>query len=249
MRLIIGTALLALLLCLPLSAVAADGYVSADVNLRTGPGTEYPAVTVVPRWTGLQVQGCVEGYSWCDVLVGAERGWIYAQYLQFVQGGEAVYINDYGPRLGIPIVTFSLGSYWDTYYPARPWYRYRGYWINHRPIYRPLPPPPSIRPPPRPPIGVRPPITRPPITRPPPRPRPPIGTGPGGRPPITTPLPRPPAGNGPGNRPPPNPGNGGNRPGPGAPDNGRPTPRPQPQPQTRPMPQNRTQQDGSQNNG
>jgi uncharacterized protein YraI len=217
MRLSIRTALLALLLCLPLPVFAVDGYVSADVNLRTGPGTEYPPVTLVPQWTGLQVQGCVEGYSWCDVVVGADRGWIYAQYLEYVQGGEPAYIYDNGPRLGIPIIVFSLGTYWDTYYFSRPWYRYRGNWINHRPIYRPLPPP-SMRPPPRPPI-VRPPINRPPINRPPPRPRPPITTPP--------PRPGPPTGPGPGGRPLPNPGNGGNRPGPNPGNRGnRPGPNP-----------------------
>ncbi|GAG06032.1 unnamed protein product, partial [marine sediment metagenome] len=103
MRLVSKLVLSVLLLCTSLSVFAADAYVNADVNLRSGPGTEYPAVTVVPRWTGLQVQGCVEGYSWCDVLVGADRGWIYAQYLQFVQNNnETVYLDGNGPQLGIP---------------------------------------------------------------------------------------------------------------------------------------------------
>ena len=259
MRRSLRIAVLVLLLCLSLPAFAVDGYVSADVNLRSGPGTEYPSVMVVPKWTGLQVQGCVDGYSWCDVQAGPDRGWVYVEYLEFVQGGEPVYINDNAPQLGIPIVVFSLGTYWDTYYRTRPWYGNRGYWINHRPIYRPLPPRrPGVRPPPRPPIGGRPPITRPPVTRPPvtrppvtrppvtrpPVTRPPGGNGPGGRPPITTPLPRPPGNGGPGGRPQPNPGNGGNRPGPGPGDSnsGRPPPRPQPQrPQPRPAPQNDTQ--------
>ncbi|MBN8887643.1 MAG: SH3 domain-containing protein [Rudaea sp.] len=234
MRLVSKLVLSVLLLCTSLSVFAADAYVNADVNLRSGPGTEYPAVTVVPRWTGLQVQGCVEGYSWCDVLVGADRGWIYAQYLQFVQNNnETVYLDGNGPQLGIPVVSFSLGAYWDSYYPSRPWYRNRGYWIDHRPIYRPLPPrPPSMRPPQRPPWGGG----RPPgdWRPPPPRPRPPGGNGPGGRPPVTTPPPRPPGGVGPGGRPLPNPGNGGNRPRPGDSNNGRPPPRPQ----TRPAQQN-----------
>jgi len=225
MRFATGLFLSAWLLCFSSAAFAADGYVSADVNLRAGPGTDYPAITVVPKWSGLQVQGCVDGYSWCDVQVGSERGWIYAQYLQFARdGGEPVYINDNGPQLGIPVVTFVLGTYWDSYYRTRPWYRQRGYWGSRpAPIYRPLPSrPPWTRPP-----------QRPPINRPPPlRPRPPIGAGPGGRPPITNPRPRPPIGAGPGSRPQPGQGN---RPGrPGDSNNGRP-----PRPQTRPA-----QQDG-----
>jgi uncharacterized protein YraI len=225
MRFATGLVLSALLLCLSSTVFAADGYVNADVNLRAGPGTDYPAVTVIPRWTGLQVQGCVDGYSWCDVVVGSERGWIYAQYLQFVRdNNEPVYLNDNGPQLGIPVVTFTVGTYWDSYYRTRPWYRQRGYWVGRPPpIYRPLPSrPPWNRPPPRPPI------TRPP----PPRPRPPIDSGPGGRPPVVNPppRPRPPPGTGPGGRPPPNPGNG--RPRPRDQNNVEPTPRSQTRPAT-----------------
>jgi uncharacterized protein YraI len=217
MRLLARTLLLVLLFSLPVSLYAADGYVSADVNLRSGPGTDYPAVTVVPQWTGLQVQGCIEGYSWCDVQVGPDRGWVYAQYLEILQNDQPAYIEQAAPQLGIPIVAFSLGMYWDTYYRSRPWYGYRSRWINYRPIYRPLPSrPPGMRPPSRPPIGARPPVNRPPIGRPPVT-RPPVQRPPVQRPPITRP-PNPGNGN---NRPGPgNPGNGGNRPGPGNPGNG-----------------------------
>ncbi len=231
MRGMVRITLFVTLLFLSLPALAVDGYAVTDVNLRAGPGTDYPSITVVPQWTGLQVQGCVDGYSWCDVQVGADRGWVYAQYLEFLQDNEPVYIEDNGPRLGIPIVTFSVGTYWDSYYRTRPWYRNRAYWVSRPPpIYRPLPSrPPGMRPPPRPPFhGGRPPVNRPPITRPPPRPRPPSQGGPGGRPPITTPAPRPPVGAGPGGRPQ----KPGNRPRPGDSNNG--TPRPQP----RSMPQN-----------
>lgn len=227
MRRMIRIALFVTLLFLSLPVLAADGYVLADVNLRAGPGTDYPAITVLPKWTGLQVQGCVEGYSWCDVRVGAERGWVYAEYLEVLQGNEAVYIEDGGPGLGIPVVTFSVAAYWDSYYRTRPWYRNRAYWVSRpAPIYRPPPlRPPGMRPPPRPPFnGGRPPIHRPP----PPRPQPPSQGGPGGRPPITRPPPRPPAGTGPGGRPQ----NPGNRPRPGDSNNGTPPPRPPPRSST-----------------
>jgi len=234
MRRMIRITLFVTLLFLSLPVLAADGYVISDVNLRAGPGTDYPSITVIPKWTGLQVQGCVDGYSWCDVQVGPDRGWVYGQYLEFMRGNEPVFIEDSGPQLGIPIVTFSVATYWDSYYRTRPWYSRRAYWVSRPPpIYRPPPArPPGMRPPPRPPFnGGRPPINRPP----PPRPRPPSQGGPGGRPPITKPPPRPPVGAGPGGRPP-NPGNGaggrppnpGNRPRPGDSNNGKPPPRPQP---------------------
>jgi hypothetical protein len=37
-----------------------------------------------------------------------------------------------GPTLGIPLVAFSIGNYWDNYYRGRPFWNNRSYWYNHR---------------------------------------------------------------------------------------------------------------------
>lgn len=162
---------------LPNSAWAQQqGYTTKQVNLRAGPSRDYPVVVTVPAGISLTVMGCVEGYRWCDVAVGSNRGWAYAGNIVNTYQGNNVPLLSYGPAIGVGIVAFSLGSYWDNYYTSYPWYPQRQNWINrprpynhygpgyapgygsgYRPGYRPGivrgAPPAQVRPvaPPRPP--------------------------------------------------------------------------------------------------
>lgn len=130
-------------LLLPVAAQAYDGVVTATVNLRAGPDIDYPAITMLPEGAPVSIQGCIDGWTWCDVIAGPDRGWVAGTYLQNDFGGERVYVTDYGSRIGIPILAFTLGTYWDSYYRGRPWYHDRGRWSSHRWGYRPPPRPPG----------------------------------------------------------------------------------------------------------
>lgn len=194
-------ACIALALCgwAPQLHAAPSATVLATVNLRAGPSTAYPVVAVMGQGTAVQVFGCEDGYGWCDVQVGASRGWVAADYLQMPSPSGPVVVASSGMLLALPIIAFSFGTYWDSYYRAYPWYVQRSYyypyWNRYPHGYPPPPryPPPGWRPPPPVP-GWRPP---PPVPgwRPPPGGYPPPGSGrpPGGaRPPATTlPAPRP----------------------------------------------------------
>lgn len=125
------------------AAAQTPGFVTTNVNLRAGPSTSYPAVTVLGAGTPLDIFGCLEGYSWCDVNWRGYRGWVAATYLQYDYRGRRVYLPDYAPTIGVPIVGFSVNNYWGRYYRDQPWYDDRYRWA----------PPPGGRPPPPPPGG------------------------------------------------------------------------------------------------
>ena len=211
---------LVLVLGLPSAAWAQYAFTTTTVNMRAGPDDSYPFVLRVFPNTQVQVHGCINDWSWCDVSVGFERGWIYAPYLWYPYQGNNVVVYGNGPMLGLPIITFGINSYWDRWYRYRPWWYQRNDWY-YRPPPPHRPPPSNWRPPPPPPPGWRPPPgARPPGWRPPP----PTG----GRPP-----PRPPPG---GEYPPPRPPPGGGRP-PTPPGSGNPPPpRPMPMPKPAPKP-------------
>jgi uncharacterized protein YraI len=161
-------------LIVPAASPAQTAYTGKTVNLRAGPSREYPLVARLPAGTPVEVNGCVDDWTWCDVSFGFDRGWVYAGNLEYPYQDRRVVILYDGPILGFPIVTFSVGPYWDTYYHARPWYSRRDYWAHRKapPHHWNRPPgshPPGYRPPaPRPP----PPVARPPVERPQPRPQP-----------------------------------------------------------------------------
>ena len=103
-------------------SAAYSGYSSVAVNLRAGPGREYPVVARITGGAEVNIMGCVGGWTWCDVAWGGTRGWVSGRYLR---DEDETGIVDYGPQVGIPIVTFQFGPYWDHYYRGRPFY---GHW-------------------------------------------------------------------------------------------------------------------------
>jgi uncharacterized protein YraI len=225
MRWLDGSMLLVGALALPAAAWAQVAYTTQAVNIRAGPDRQYPQVAWLPSGVSVNVIGCVEGYRWCDVAAGPNRGWVYAKFLAYPYQNQPVPIISGGAILGLPLITFSIGPYWDNYYRGRPWYGNRSYWYGrptpyYRPpqYYQPRPPvyvPPSSRPP-----GYLPPTHRPPGYVPPPQRPPGYAPPPGGRPPGG----RPPSGG-----PPPNTGQppGGRPPNAGRPSSGRPATHPQ----------------------
>jgi uncharacterized protein YraI len=96
--------------------------------MRAGPSNDFPIVTTVYDGSVVHVHGCVRGYTWCDVSWHGDRGWVYADYLTYRYHDRYVPIIEYGDEIDLPIVTFSIGNYWDDYYRGRPWFHNREHW-------------------------------------------------------------------------------------------------------------------------
>lgn len=124
-----AAALCALVAVPSIADAAVRGFSTANVNMRSGPSTAYPAVTVIPVGAPVTIHGCMSSVNWCDVAFAGGRGWVSGNYVQAAYQQRRVNV---GPRyyqpLGIPTVTFQVGNYWDRHYRGRDFYRDRDRW-------------------------------------------------------------------------------------------------------------------------
>jgi uncharacterized protein YraI len=118
-------------IAVPSLAQAQNAYTTEFVNLRAGPGLDYPVVFEVPPSQPLDSYGCLSDWSWCDVSVGGYRGWMAGQFIAYAYENNYVPLYVYGPRYHVPIISFNFVSYWDRWYSDRPWYHDRDRWSHY----------------------------------------------------------------------------------------------------------------------
>jgi uncharacterized protein YraI len=61
------------------SAMASSASASVDLNMRSGPGTQYRVIATIPRGGRVEVRGCSRG--WCDVIWSGRRGYASERFL------------------------------------------------------------------------------------------------------------------------------------------------------------------------
>jgi uncharacterized protein YraI len=108
-----------------LAAQAADatpGYVTSSVSLRAGPSTSYPRVVLLQRGALVDIHGCINGFTWCDIDWRGYRGWAPGRYLQVLYRQHRGPITSYGSYLSIPFIGFDIDIYWNNYYHSRPFF-------------------------------------------------------------------------------------------------------------------------------
>jgi len=87
-------------------AAAAPAVVQNDVNLRAGPGVEFPVIAAMPAGARVDVTGC-QG-SWCQVAFNGTAGWASRAYMGLGGGVAAAPTYGYAD-------TYSYGSYGPGY--------------------------------------------------------------------------------------------------------------------------------------
>ena len=108
-RTLIGAAAVALMLtgsAYAQTAVTA----TADLNIRSGPGPQYPVVGVIDVDGQAGLEGCLEDSKWCRVSYNGAQGWAYSDYLIADYSGREVVVTQRPPEAGIPMVKYEGSS-------------------------------------------------------------------------------------------------------------------------------------------
>jgi len=79
----------------------------ADLNIRSGPGPQYPVIGLISQNDSAVVNGCLEGSKWCVVDYNGAQGWAYSDYLAAELSGSTVVLTDTYSQVGVPVTTFT----------------------------------------------------------------------------------------------------------------------------------------------
>lgn len=101
-----GSAALGAVLAAPSLALAIEAVAVTDLNMRAGPGPQYPIVATIQINSAVDLQGCLEDSLWCQVNWQGNQGWSYAEYLAVTNAGEQVFVPQARTVLEIPVVAF-----------------------------------------------------------------------------------------------------------------------------------------------
>ncbi|GAA0786054.1 hypothetical protein E1180_02980 [Roseibium denhamense] len=121
----------------------AIAYTTANLNMRAGPGTNYPVLTTIPRGGGVTIFGCTADYRWCDAAFTTTKGWVSGKYLSY--GGDGIYYGRPIPNAGASVGVQRYHRNYPVYggpaianQPYRPYpYPYRDYTPYPRRYFEP----------------------------------------------------------------------------------------------------------------
>lgn len=86
MRKVIAVALVPILVTSPV--LSAPGVTTSSVNFRSGPGTQFSSIRVLPGGTAVDIGDCEESGSWCAITVKGQKGFVSGRYLEGTKEAE-----------------------------------------------------------------------------------------------------------------------------------------------------------------
>lgn len=121
-----------------------SGYTIRQSAMRAGPDRDYPRVRLIPASRSVDVFGCLNDWSWCDVGYRGDRGWVQGRWLSADYQGRRRAFPQAAPYLGIVVLSFVIGDYWNSNYRGRTFYSQRPQWErryndHYRPQWGPRP--------------------------------------------------------------------------------------------------------------
>ncbi|CAN7238616.1 DUF1236 domain-containing protein [Mesorhizobium sp. LjRoot246] len=98
-------------------AAFADTAVSAvtDLNVRAGPGPQYPVIGVLAAGQSATLNGCIENSKWCTIAEAGGRGWVYSDYVTADIGGSRVVLTERRSSVAVVSPPDDIGSYSTDY--------------------------------------------------------------------------------------------------------------------------------------
>jgi len=100
-------------------AAMADTAVSAitDLNVRAGPGPQYPVIGVLAAGQSATLDGCIENSKWCTIAEAGGQGWVYSDYVTADFGGARVVLTrrPHGSDIAVVSPPADIGNYPNDY--------------------------------------------------------------------------------------------------------------------------------------
>jgi uncharacterized protein YraI len=117
-------------------AAVADTAVSAvtDLNVRAGPGPQYPVIGVLAAGQSATLNGCIENSKWCTIAEAGGQGWVYSDYVTADFGGSRVVLTQRLSSVTVVSPPDDIGNYSADY---------TGAIVAGEPVEDAFPPPPA----------------------------------------------------------------------------------------------------------
>lgn len=79
---------------------------TTDLNIRSGPGPEYPVIGFFAVDDEAILEGCIEGSRWCQISYAGANGWVYSDYLIADNAGVEVIVTERPAEMDVPVAVY-----------------------------------------------------------------------------------------------------------------------------------------------